>query len=485
MRVVMGSRSSPPTVAASSAEAPRLLSTIKKESPDDEIKEYAETAMNELLGWYGYDKLDSRDTQGLNLHHFAQRSPSDGESSDAGGSSPGRHDGGTGTGSSQGSPPLSDPTCAWCQKSCRAQQLFSLRTPTGQKAFCSEVCFTQCRRANFKRNKTCDWCRHVRHTVNYVDFQDGEHQLQFCSDKCLNQYKMNIFCKETQAHLQLHPHLQEGAAGAGGALITPDLWLRDCRSDSPVSDRSSSPAPAPAAKTSPPPDPHSTKLRRQCRPKRGSIRVIAPATVTSVAGPTDLRTTSSSSPRSGGSVSPPKHLLPPILHPPPHLIPPHDQHLPRPAGPFLPPAILPPPPHVFPEGQHHPHFQRFPLLRPPPRGSPSSPTALHPPPPLLPLPPRPPPPRMFLPPITIMVPYPIILPIPLPIPIPIPLFGQKKTEEENSTVSPPLAPSSAPAVAAEPKVAGRSAASERPLRKRKREVTSDDEAVSKCKSVPV
>lgn len=68
--------------------------------------------MNELLGWYGYDKVDSRDTQGLNLHHFAahrmaasRRSPSDADSSDAEGarssSSPGRRDG-----SSQGSPPL-------------------------------------------------------------------------------------------------------------------------------------------------------------------------------------------------------------------------------------------------------------------------------------------------------------------------------------------------------------------------------------------
>lgn len=27
--------------------------------------------MNELLGWYGYEKVDSRDTQGLNLTHFA------------------------------------------------------------------------------------------------------------------------------------------------------------------------------------------------------------------------------------------------------------------------------------------------------------------------------------------------------------------------------------------------------------------------------
>lgn len=31
--------------------------------------------MNELLGWYGYEKVDSRDTQGLNLTHFASNNP--------------------------------------------------------------------------------------------------------------------------------------------------------------------------------------------------------------------------------------------------------------------------------------------------------------------------------------------------------------------------------------------------------------------------
>ncbi|KAG8200073.1 hypothetical protein JTE90_001930 [Oedothorax gibbosus] len=123
--------------------------------------------------------------------------------------------------------------CAWCQKV--GMKLFTLKTPNGCKAFCSELCFTQCRRASFKKNKICDWCKHVRHTVNYVDFQDGEQQLQFCSDKCLNQYKMNIFCKETQAHLQMHTHLKESAckmaAGAPANLITPELWLRDCKTN--------------------------------------------------------------------------------------------------------------------------------------------------------------------------------------------------------------------------------------------------------------
>ena len=41
--------------------------------------------------------------------------------------------------------------------------------------------------------------------------QDGEQQLQFCSDKCLSQYKMNIFCKETQEHLQsIHSQVEAG-----------------------------------------------------------------------------------------------------------------------------------------------------------------------------------------------------------------------------------------------------------------------------------
>ncbi|XP_072145054.1 uncharacterized protein [Dermacentor andersoni] len=49
-----------------------------KPEPVDDIKDYAETTMNELLGWYGYEKVvDRRDTQGLNLGHFAASSSED------------------------------------------------------------------------------------------------------------------------------------------------------------------------------------------------------------------------------------------------------------------------------------------------------------------------------------------------------------------------------------------------------------------------
>ncbi|XP_055888795.1 sine oculis-binding protein homolog isoform X2 [Biomphalaria glabrata] len=132
--------------------------------------------------------------------------------------------------------------CSWCQKP--GTKLFTLGTPTGVKAFCSEICFTQCRRASFKKKKVCDWCKHVRHTVNFVDFQEGDVQLQFCSEKCLNQYKMNIFCTEARQHLQ---HIQnivseedkrgesKGELGQGELLITPELWLSANSNESNVS----------------------------------------------------------------------------------------------------------------------------------------------------------------------------------------------------------------------------------------------------------
>ena len=115
-------------------------------------------------------------------------------------------------------------TCTWCQK--RAAKSFkSIDGGTETRAFCSEVCFTHWRRAFFKRNKVCNWCRHVRHTLSYVDFQDGDQQLQFCSNKCLNQYKMNIFCRETQEHLaQMDTGVIATAPSNKQILITPELW---------------------------------------------------------------------------------------------------------------------------------------------------------------------------------------------------------------------------------------------------------------------
>uniref|UniRef100_A0A182MAR9 Sine oculis-binding protein homolog n=1 Tax=Anopheles culicifacies TaxID=139723 RepID=A0A182MAR9_9DIPT len=168
-------------------------------------------------------------------------------------------------------------TCQWCRKVIPSHQTGILGTTEGM-IFCTEACFSQSRRASFKRAKTCDWCRHVRHAVSYVDFQDGASQLQFCSDKCLNQYKMQIFCNETQAHLEMNPHLKEKSASTG-SLITPELWMKNCKSCSisPVSDRSESVSPVPSIPIRSSPEPSPITLRSPTPAKKPLISVAPPS----------------------------------------------------------------------------------------------------------------------------------------------------------------------------------------------------------------
>ncbi|XP_050081429.1 sine oculis-binding protein homolog A [Anopheles maculipalpis] len=170
-----------------------------------------------------------------------------------------------------------EPTCQWCRKVIPSHQTGILGTTEGM-IFCTEACFSQSRRASFKRAKTCDWCRHVRHAVSYVDFQDGASQLQFCSDKCLNQYKMQIFCNETQAHLEMNPHLKEKSSSTG-SLITPELWMKNCKSCSisPVSDRSESLSPVPSIPVRSSPEPSPITLRSPTPVKKPLISVAPPS----------------------------------------------------------------------------------------------------------------------------------------------------------------------------------------------------------------
>ncbi|CAN8017250.1 unnamed protein product [Ixodes persulcatus] len=420
--------------------------------------------MNELLGWYGYEKaVDSRDTQGLNLTHFAPSSSDSGREDSGNERRHHRHRGPTphhrhaGQRTSSGtadegapataagggdsspradgedvalchsvpfssildssrSPPNSanlPPNCilcAWCQKV--GMKLFTLKTTNGSKTFCSELCFTQCRRASFKKNKVCDWCKHVRHTVNYVDFQDGEQQLQFCSDKCLNQYKMNIFCRETQAHLQMHPHLQEAACKAASGLITPELWLRDCKTQP-----SSTTANGHDTADEEEPDERSAQENASLPSSHNHQPLSARSPPRTASTP--LSTTSSNMNGQQTPGSPPAPPPPP----PPQLMPPLSlPGMPLPDSARRPP-FLPPHPafHMLHQMRMHHHnasnhdsIAPGRSFLPPPPGLPRMGL---PRPPLLPLPA----PNPLLPPPTVMVPYPIFLPIPIPIPIPIPL----------------------------------------------------------------
>ncbi|XP_036758795.2 sine oculis-binding protein homolog isoform X2 [Manis pentadactyla] len=276
---------------------------VKREI-NEEMKNFAENTMNELLGWYGYDKVELKDGEDIEFRSC----PADGESrqhisvlkenslpkpklpEDSVISpyniSTGYAGLATGNGltdSPAGSkdhgnvpiivplipppfikPPAEDDVsnvqimCAWCQKV--GIKRYSLSMGSEVKSFCSEKCFAACRRAYFKRNKVCDWCKHIRHTKEYLDFGDGERRLQFCSAKCLNQYKMDIFYKETQANLPaglcgtLHPPLENKAEGSGVQLLTPDSWtipLADARrkAPSPVAAAGQTQGPGPSSST--------------------------------------------------------------------------------------------------------------------------------------------------------------------------------------------------------------------------------------------
>ncbi|XP_020569319.1 sine oculis-binding protein homolog isoform X3 [Oryzias latipes] len=171
---------------------------VKREI-NEEMKNFAENTMNELLGWYGYDKVELRESDNLEIGETPQHTsilkenllpkiPASVENSegspDRANSSmslPASRNGGpeastmasTTTPSSKehGNLPVMGPMippalikppadedasnvqimCAWCQKV--GNKRYSLSMGSELKSFCSEKCFAACRRAYFKRNK--------------------------------------------------------------------------------------------------------------------------------------------------------------------------------------------------------------------------------------------------------------------------------------------------------------------------------------------
>uniref|UniRef100_A0A3P9NDL3 Sine oculis binding protein homolog (Drosophila) a n=1 Tax=Poecilia reticulata TaxID=8081 RepID=A0A3P9NDL3_POERE len=174
---------------------------VKREI-NEEMKSFAENTMNELLGWYGYDKVELRDADNLEIGEMPQhisvlkenslpKIPGSTESCEG---SPDRANSSLSLPNSRNGvaepsstpststpstkehgnmpivvpmipPPLIKPPadedtlnvqimCAWCQKV--GVKRYSLSMGSELKNFCSEKCFAACRRAYFKRNKTRD-----------------------------------------------------------------------------------------------------------------------------------------------------------------------------------------------------------------------------------------------------------------------------------------------------------------------------------------
>ncbi|XP_051881171.1 sine oculis-binding protein homolog A isoform X3 [Pristis pectinata] len=171
---------------------------VKREI-NEEMKNFAENTMNELLGWYGYDKVELKEGEDIEIKNYPVdvegrqhvsvlkenslpklklsedsviTSPSNSNSSFPGMTAGnGLSDTPAGSKDHGGTPiivPLIPPpilkpptddeminvqiVCAWCQK--LGIKRYSLSMGSEVKSFCSEKCFAACRRAYFKRNKS-------------------------------------------------------------------------------------------------------------------------------------------------------------------------------------------------------------------------------------------------------------------------------------------------------------------------------------------
>ncbi|XP_035534237.1 sine oculis-binding protein homolog isoform X1 [Morone saxatilis] len=189
---------------------------VKREI-NQEMKTFAESTMNELLGWYGYDKVDLRDSEANEIRNYRERrqhvsvlkenslpkpksldtkvghsvltmKSGERESSSVPSSSPSS----SSTSSSLTTPkehksapvivPLIKPSavedvqnvqivCVWCQK--EGVKRYSLCMGSELKSFCSEKCFAACRRAYFKRNKARDEDGHGERSPQHTHTEDS------------------------------------------------------------------------------------------------------------------------------------------------------------------------------------------------------------------------------------------------------------------------------------------------------------------------
>lgn len=206
---------------------------------------------------------------------------------------------------------------------------------------------------------------------------------------------MHIFCRETRAHLELHPHLYVDDASSG-TLITPDLWMKNCKSPP---RRTPSPPPSPQLDTTVQSLPvplisvaHPSKLMSPGVPEskrsrfklQKKTRKRVSSTLTNNygklgEGPQDLRVRHTSTDTESSSTL--------VNHTSPESAKPQDKFPTRfQNSTTAEPQILNSPPLVSNQA----------LL-----GKPL---------------------ESLLPPPTVLVPYPIILPIPIPIPIPLPIL---------------------------------------------------------------
>ncbi|XP_051748165.1 sine oculis-binding protein homolog B [Ctenopharyngodon idella] len=409
-----------------------------KRDVNEEMKNFAESTMNELLGWYGYDKVDLQESDAsdarnrVKRHHISvlkensvpkphateRKVPSsssepvrNGEKEPAAAPlSPS-----SSSYSSSASPrvkeqhsmnvivPLIKPSavedvqnvqivCVWCQK--EGMKRYSLLMGSELKSFCSEKCFAACRRAYFKRNKARDEDRHGDQSPPPGQTLDTPTRLLL---KMNNNTRVCDWCKHvrhTKEYLDFGSGEERLQFCSTKCLnqYKMDVFYREARAALTSSkDEENRPKPPENQKLLTPEawDPPAKTLSPQTPTSSSSLRtpvskIQTGASPSSPAGPSRVTLEQPRPPQVPlPFVRPPLHAQSPAPHPPRPVSPTH-------RAPFAPPPFLQP--YASPYAPFHPPY--------PPQ-----------------MPPPWPQPMMFLP-------YPVFVPIPVPIPIPIPVSPQ-------------------------------------------------------------
>ncbi|XP_062860476.1 sine oculis-binding protein homolog B [Trichomycterus rosablanca] len=449
-----------------------------KREVSQEMKSFAENTMNELLGWYGYDKEDLPDSEASDVRSHPSRTrrhhvsvlkensdpkPAISENKLASGfSAPVKNRVKEYTGfplspsSSLSSPHMKDlhsthvvvpvikPSavdeqqnvqivCVWCQK--EGLKRYSLVMGSELKSFCSEKCFAMCRRAYFKRNKARNEDRQGNQSPPPSD-KIVETPSQFTL-KMNNNTRVCDWCK----HVRHSKYLDLGAGEDRLQFCSTkclnqykmDIFYREARAalttsaSSPSQPENESPA-GESENLLTPESWNNASLEGETK-ETSSPKVFTPLSssgLSSFSSSSSVRMSVLSQQKkregSGSSQVQPSTTVPCV--PPPHTV------AEQPWVPQKPPGFNLPHIHSQPRNPGSSPTQRTPsvpttLVRPvlPPQILHSYPTPIM---PCVPTYPQPVPsfmPTLGLPcpQTTVLVPYPIIVPLPIPVPIPIPI----------------------------------------------------------------
>uniref|UniRef100_A0A8W8JGH0 Uncharacterized protein n=1 Tax=Magallana gigas TaxID=29159 RepID=A0A8W8JGH0_MAGGI len=210
-------RLSPPSEESPDDEVPTAEADDNDDDePRSEMKDYAESTMNELLGLYGFEKFDRTETEHLNVDRFTSPkaddslSPLDDASRD-------------------------DVSVGSCDSSSGRSDLSRYNRSRSNSETNLAAQHRNLVTALTKKHGLTGAPEEPFHLapLSVPGVRRRETQLQFCSSKCLNQYKMNIFVKRHRNIYSRFP--DDGDKIRHRGLVRPadshhpDLWLSNAK----------------------------------------------------------------------------------------------------------------------------------------------------------------------------------------------------------------------------------------------------------------